>query len=268
MNKVPSVSDDDIQDYIDRRLDTAQSAQMEAAIADDPVLAAKVLAYTTQDAALREAGEQLLHDPVPAYLRDTVRNAPRRRFPRYAMQIAASIAFLAIGAAGGWYGSNYFDDESLLQPFIEQATLAHKLAVIEQPEGLELDSLDQTRISPRYVPAEFGNVSVRMPTLKRSNLTPVSLVSAVDPSGARMTVTYTDRQNRPRTLLIRKLSTGDDLPVKYNDDGEIPALHWIDGSLIYILVGEGTKDELVSIAEEIYRSSATAVKPSAIAPRR
>lgn len=266
MPELPALEDEELQDYIDGRLDAVQTTAFENRLASDPEMAAKAAAYRAQINAMQQLYDPILAEPVPERFQVIMRDARRQRWQPTIWRIAASIAFLAVGAAGGWYGNDYYlASKSLLDPFIQQATLSHKLAIVERADGLDLDETDQNRISPNYIPANFG-APVRIPTLKNSNLKPVSLVSATDSNGNRMTVTYADREKRRRTLFIRKISSGDDLPVKYKDDGEIPVLYWIDGPLIYVLVGEGSKDELVTIAEEIYRSSAAPLLPRGVTP--
>ena len=259
MTDLPSLSDDDLHDYIDGRMDTKRLAAAEQVLAGNPELAARVAAYRMQQESIRQLYNPILDDPVPARLREPVQRARRSARQHVCWRIAASILFLAAGAAGGWFANGYFASESyLLKPFINQAILSHKLATATSPEGLNVDRLDPDRLSPSYVPANFG-APVRIPTLRKSNLLPVALVSGKDANGARVTVTYADEQKRRRTLFIRKLSSGDSLPVKFSALEEMPVLYWIDGPLIYILVGEGDKSELLTIAEEIYRSPAVGV---------
>lgn len=255
-------SDDDLHAYLDGQLDEAGVAAVEAAIAQDTVVAEKISEFRAQRVAIKQLYDPVLDEPVPDHLRNVVRDARRGARHQTMMRIAASVVFLAVGAAGGWFANAYFASQDfLLEPFVREAVLAHELAITARSEGLTINKTDPDNLSPSYLPADFG-VPVKLPTLRRSELHPVALASGTGSKGSRVTVTYADRQDRRRTLFIRKFTTGKSLPVKYRTTDGFPVLYWLDGPLVYILVGEGDRGELISIAEEIYRSAAIGALPS------
>lgn len=262
MSEQRPLSDDDLHAYLDGQLDELGVAAVEAAIAQDAAIAEKIAAFRAQRAAIKQIYDPVLTEPVPDHLRKVVRDAQRGARRQTMMRIAASVVLLVVGAAGGWFTHAYFASQDfLLEPFVREAVLAHELAVTQKTKGLTINKTDPNSLSPSYLPADFG-VPVKLPTLRRSQLQPVSLATGTGAEGSRVTVTYADRQDRRRTLFVRKFTGGKSLPVKYRKTDGFPVLYWLDGPLVYILVGEGDRSELISIAEEIYRSAAIGALPS------
>lgn len=262
MSEQRPLSDDDLHAYLDGQLDEASMAAVEAAIAQDTILAEKIAEFRAQRVAIKQIYDPVLTEPVPDSLRKVVRDARRGARRQTMMRIAASVVFLVVGAAGGWFANAYFASQDfLLEPFVREAVLAHELAVTQKSKGLTINKTDPDNLSPSYLPADFG-VPVKLPTLRKSELQPVALATGTGAAGSRVTVTYADRQDRRRTLFVRKFTAGESLPVKYRKTDGFPVLYWLDGPLVYILVGEGDRKELISIAEEIYRSAAIGALPS------
>ena len=60
-----AITDADLQDYIEGRLDPAQRAKVEARLATDARLAEEVERLRRQALKLQEIGKTLLEDPIP-----------------------------------------------------------------------------------------------------------------------------------------------------------------------------------------------------------
>lgn len=63
------LTDQEIQDYIDDRLDRAARAAVFARLRASPTRGAQVVAMRRQQEALRQIGQEVLHEPVPLRLR-------------------------------------------------------------------------------------------------------------------------------------------------------------------------------------------------------
>ena len=109
------------------------------AVAPDPALAARVAEFRRQNAALHEAFDPWLDEPVPRRLVDAAR-APARasgRWRRFAPQFAAA-ATLVLGVALGWYGREaLLERDGTPTTFARQAALTHVLYAsdVESPGG-------------------------------------------------------------------------------------------------------------------------------------
>lgn len=106
------IDDDTLQAYVDGQLDAEAAARIDAALATDPVLAARVQCERALRAALHGAFDPVLDEPIPARLAALLQapadaapavtvtalspRRPRRRWVMPALAMAASIAALAV----------------------------------------------------------------------------------------------------------------------------------------------------------------------------
>lgn len=72
MNDRRALSDADLQDYIEGRLDSAQRARVEARLAADPQLAQEVERLRRQAMKLQEMGKAMLDEAVPREMLDLI----------------------------------------------------------------------------------------------------------------------------------------------------------------------------------------------------
>jgi anti-sigma factor RsiW len=106
------LSDDDIQDYIDGRLDPEAHAAVALQLLARRDLAAKVDTLRRQNEALKVIGQEILDEPIPERLRTAVRQAEaahsgglgaRGRVPRFA--VAAAVALIWVAGGLGWFAN-------------------------------------------------------------------------------------------------------------------------------------------------------------------
>ncbi|HEX5305186.1 MAG TPA: hypothetical protein VFW82_03760, partial [Dyella sp.] len=106
------IDDDTLQAFVDGQLDAEAAARMDALLATDQVLAARVQRERALRAALRGAFDPVLDEPVPARLAGLLQapsgaasaatvtalspRRPRRRWVMPALAMAASLAALAV----------------------------------------------------------------------------------------------------------------------------------------------------------------------------
>lgn len=109
----PYPSDEELVAFADGELDLAAATSIAAAIADDPLLAARVEGLKATRARLKEAFAGIANEPVPSSLTRLVmsggaaeaastetRAAPRR--PARSLPMAAALAGLLVGATATW----------------------------------------------------------------------------------------------------------------------------------------------------------------------
>ena len=122
MTQVP-ISDVDLQAFVDGQLDSKRRAEVEAYIAANPEAAQTVAAYRTQNSALHAAFDGVLNEPLPEAL---VRSPFGSRWTNL-RRLAAAIALLILGGAGGWWLNALVapDEQALAALMSERARIAH-----------------------------------------------------------------------------------------------------------------------------------------------
>jgi anti-sigma factor RsiW len=247
------VSDEDLSSYLDGGLEPLRRAQVEAAIRANPHLARTVAAYRAQEEDLREMAASVLEEPVPEALLNVVRKArrPSWRPPlRQFMQLAAA---LLVGVALGWLLQTTLQprDDDLLEPFIRQAVLSHELFE-DEPDTLREGEarLLQEVLSPFQTP-------IRVPQLLGADHRPVLFRSIEGRVGPGVELAYADAEGVLTSLLIRQHSDRDDVPVRFRQVDGRSVLYWLDGPLLYVLVGAGGEDHLRDMARGVYAATAS-----------
>lgn len=67
-----AITDDDLQDYIEGRLDEATRRRVEEQLARDPRLAEEVARLRRQASKLQEFGKRVLDEPIPQEMLDLI----------------------------------------------------------------------------------------------------------------------------------------------------------------------------------------------------
>ncbi len=67
-----AITDDDLQDYIEGRLDEAARRRVEEQLALDPRLAEEVARLRRQASKLQEFGKRVLDEPIPQEMLDLI----------------------------------------------------------------------------------------------------------------------------------------------------------------------------------------------------
>jgi hypothetical protein len=73
-----AITDADLQDYIEGRLDSSQRAKVEARLASDPGLAEEVERLRRQAVRLQEIGKTMLNEPIPREMLELIEKFPRK----------------------------------------------------------------------------------------------------------------------------------------------------------------------------------------------
>jgi len=274
------ISDQDLSDLIDGRLDPEREAAVRHALSEDPALARHYAILLEQDSMLRHLGDDILREPVPDSLTEILRKAepeagsaaepdaevrsaaepdaeirPRRwrssRGPVFAVACA-----LALGLVAGWFahGSLGQSETGLFDAAVEQAALSHKLFEVSGQPFAQTAGSDVLPVAD--LPQLFGT-PVRAPVLNGSGWTPVGLRTESGSGGNAVHIAYADADGDRVTLYVRPLSeSADDVPTNLVKAEGYDVLYWLDGPLIYALVGDEDGETLARLARQVYASRA------------
>lgn len=274
------VSDQDLSDLIDGRLDPEREAEVRRALDQDPGLTRHYAVLLEQDSMLRHLGDDILREPVPDSLTEILRRRepepgegateaepgggaaqpdaevrPRRwrssRGPAFAVAFA-----LCLGLVGGWFGRGSLggSEVGLFDAAVEQAALSHKLFEASSEPFKNLTASDVLPVGD--LPHLFGT-PVRAPVLNGSGWTPVGLRTESGQGGNAVHIAYADEEGNRVTLYVRPLSeAADDVPTNLVEAEGYDVLYWLDGPLIYALVGDQDRETLAGLARQVYASRA------------
>lgn len=259
------ISDEDLSDYLDGRGDLETRLRVAAVIERDPGVAARFSVLKAHDEELRALGADILTEPVPARLRSVLQQAPpapeqpvtrlrpawRFGFARVA-QLAAAVA---AGIAIGWWANLYYrgSPDDLLEPFIRQAVLSHQL--FQASENFENLRGGAPQASVSAIDTPFLT-PVRLPESLDVGYRPIMLRSVQGAVGAGLQIAYVRDDGDWVSLMVRQNSDQDDVPVRLREEEGLQVLYWLDGPLVYALVGAGDEADLRRLARNLYAAPA------------
>jgi anti-sigma factor RsiW len=266
-DKSMSVSEEELQAYVDGLLDSARAAEIEARLAANPEAAERAQAYRAQNRALRAMFEPVLDEPVPARLTETLRR-PRRTLP---LRAAAALAWLAVGAVAG-YGLHGWLTPQATPTLIadgtearaarqggrdgglaERAAVAHVVYAAEVLHPVEVTAEQEKHLvqwlskrlgkelrTPDFTPFGYQLVGGRLLPGDRG---PAAQFMYQDARGARLTlyVSVPDEGTQPSAF-------------RYEKEAGTHVLYWVDRDLCFALAGEPDRARLMDIAHVAYQA--------------
>ena len=146
-----SVTDADVNAYVDGQLAPARMPAVEDAIDRDPALAARVAELRRQNAALRDAFDTWIAEAPPARLvAATMSDPARRRSPPWLRAAFAAAASLIVGLGIGWFGRDAIASARRHAYVVHAPGGARARAICERRESPGRD-LGRGRATPRAV---------------------------------------------------------------------------------------------------------------------
>lgn len=249
-----SCSDAQLHAYVDGHLDLAGRQRVETMLEQQPELAARVAAWQRQNSALREAMAPIDTAPIPAALSDMLQ---RRRGPRQwsggIARIAAALALLFIGGAGGWLARDQLTpemQEAHAVDLVSSALAAHRIYAVEVRHPVEVGAdeethlvawlskrLGRTLVAPRLTDMGFALVGGRLlPTTEG----PAAQLMYQNATGQRITLYLLATAGKTTTAF------------RMTEQNDISLFYWIDGGLGCAIAGPIDRNMLMKIARLAY----------------
>jgi anti-sigma factor RsiW len=259
MNGLPV--DDDLHAFVDGQLAPGRRAEVEAALARDPELAARAAAYRAQNALLREGLDSWLDEPVPARL--IAAAGPHGARWRWLPWMATAAA-LVIGVALGWSGRDYIlAREGVPTTFAREAAFAHAIYSADARRPVEVSANEaqglvtwltrrtgHTALAPDLTSVGFELVGGR---LLAGNEKPTALLM------------YENAAKQRLTLQWRKLAPGsEETQFRYAVENGVGVFYWVDDSCAYALSGSLDRRELLAAARVAYGQITSAAQASPV----
>lgn len=274
------VSDEELSDLIDGRLDEESRTAIERELEQDLTLARRYSLLLEQDRMLAGLGAEILSEPVPDRLRAILLGADEDgaqgageeggdqggsgsgatgsgRGKARGPQILVLITGIAAGLAGGWFGHAQLASDNpggIFQTTLEQAAISHRL--FEVAPGNAISDLGDDDVLPAAALPDLFRTPVRAPVLRGSRWVPVGLRTETGSGGSAIQIAYADKDGEKVTLYVRPIDETEDVLSNVVRAEGYRVLYWLDGPMLYALVGDIEEEELSGLARDVYASRA------------
>ena len=240
------ITETDLHAYVDGRLSGSDRADVEAFIAAHPEEAERVRAWREQAGALRSLYDPILDEAVPAELAAV---PARPAWHRYAF--AAGV--FMVGIALGWVAKGTLVPGAQSAPSLaRQAAIAHVVYAPEVRHPVEVPAAEEQHLVrwlskrvgkdlqiPHLVPLGYDLVGGRLLSGPQG---PVAHFMYQDARGQRLTLYVSRTRGEPRDTAFR-----------FSQEDRVSVFYWVDGNFGYALSGEIGREQLLKIANVVYK---------------
>jgi anti-sigma factor RsiW len=250
----------DIQAFVDGQLALGRAAVVEAALSEDPELAARIAALRAQNAALRDALDPALAEPIPAHLVAAAVPPDSRaaRFGRRLTPALAVAATLIVGVGVGWFGRDALIERAgTPTTFARQAAFAHALYAADVNRPVEIWAAEEKRLVT-WLTRRLG-FQVHAPDLNAVGYALVGgrLVAGNEKPTALFM--YENAEKQRLSLQVRKQAPGTrETAFRYAVENGVGVFYWIDDACGYAISGNVDRAQLLKIAHVVYGQLAAA----------
>jgi anti-sigma factor RsiW len=244
---VSSLSEEDLQRFVDGELDPSRRAELELQIAQHPDDAERVRSLQELNAGLKALLDPELSEPVPQrFLQKDGRRSGRMRW------IGLAAGLFAVGIATGWLAHGVINAPLPTYNLPKQAAIAHVVYSPEVRHPVEVDAKEEDHLvrwlskrlgtdlkAPKLGPLGYELVGGRL--LSGPN-GPVAHFMFQDARGARLTLYVSAQRGETRETAFR-----------FSQEDRVSVFYWIDGRNGYALSGELGREQLLRIANAVYQ---------------
>lgn len=238
--------------YADGEIAGHESRVLDERLASDPEARAKVDTWRRQKAWLKEAFDPVLDEAVPGQIKAALRH--RRGFTLSPYAIAAALALLIIGGAAGWF-TNLQMSAPQARQFTDLAIEAHEIYTHENRHAVEVAATDSDHLTT-WLSKRIGQKLV-IPDLSAKGYSFMGgrlLAAGAEPAAQFM---YEDQAKRRITIFVAASAAHKDTSFLITQKDNVTACYWLDGPLSFVIAGETSRDEILSIAHLVYQSFET-----------
>jgi len=255
---VSTISDDDLMAFADGQLAPERAAVVAAAAAADPALGQRAAALRAQNAALREALDPWLAEPIPTRLLAAAAPPPQPSAWTAWRPYLAVAATLALGLAIGWFGRDLTLERSgTPTSFARAAAFTHVLYAADQRRPVEVWANEEKGLVT-WLTRRLG-VQAHAPDLNSVGFALVGgrLVAGHEKPTALLM--YENAEKQRLTLQWRRNDPSvEETAFRYAVENGVGVFYWIDHDCSYALSGRVDKAQLLAIARVVYGQLAAA----------
>ena len=276
--------------WLDGELDAANRAQVDAWLRDHPEDAAQVRLWAADRDALRARFDPVLDEPIPSALLQAVQQpgaAPRASNQAVWRRVAVVAGLLlAGGAAGGLVGASLAGGDGahlavLPLPWADgskvrtggwthRAALAHTVYAPEVRHPVEVNvaqgSAAEQKAQEEHL-ARWLSKRLDMPVhlydLRALGFELVGGRLLPDTAGPGAQLMYQNSGGQRVTLYLRKPEAGASSAFRFQRDGDLNLFYWVEDGYGCALVGKLPREQLLVLAEAIYKQAEDHIQPAA-----
>jgi anti-sigma factor RsiW len=264
-----------VNQWFDHELTAADNEHLLERISEDAALAEFAHELSAQRIAMREFGDQVLGEPIPARLLASVQGVARTSAwrPRHWV-MAASVTVMAF--ALGWWGRGADNaGQHLAGPWLSSATsvrtvpdrasllthdavVAHAVYSPEVRHPVEV-AADQQAHLVQWLSKRLG-VPLHAPDLQAQGFLLVGGRLLPGDEGARAQLMYQNAQGERITLYVARLKEHQPSAPSFRieaSDG-LSAFFWASDDQAFVLSGRLERSALLALSESVYQQSANA----------
>jgi anti-sigma factor RsiW len=243
--------------FVDGQLDGPIARGVEARMAGDAELQARVESYRRQKAAIRALFNGALEEPTPIHLL-----LPRPRKPQWTWRMAAAVAGLLIGsAAGGGISWQTLQPEVPLlaaesEGFVMRAASAHAVNATEAIFSGRLGNDDPQALA--YWLAQRLGVPLQPPNLEGADFKLVGGRLLPDAANAAAQFIYQRADGVRLTLYVRATRLGVVEPgFKWQTVNGLRICFWFTDSASFAMAADLTQAEMKALAQMVRSQGAS-----------
>ncbi len=250
-----AIDEAEMHAWIDGQLDAERAGAVEASVATDAELAVRANAYAEQNREVRALFGGVADEPLPERLR-AANIASRQSRRRRLMPIAASIAWLAVGLAGGWLANNWLGDRALVEAsrhVAQEAVSAHRVYAVEVLHPVEIFA-DQQAHLVKWLSKRLGH-DIRVPDLAPLGFKLVGgrLLPAEGGEPAAHFL-YEDKTGRRVTVYVSVYESGQETAFRYQEMQGVGAFVWLEPEMGYAIAGDIPREPLLAVGKIVYET--------------
>ncbi|MBB2960875.1 anti-sigma factor family protein [Methylobacterium sp. R2-1] len=253
---VRPITEDDLQAFVDERLEATRRTEVEAYLACHPDVSRRVERMRALGNDLRGVFAPVAVEPVPAQL-NLAHLVEARRRPRLpAWQAAAAAVLLALGGLGGWGLRGTLSPPMIgVDALAQEASANYSVYAPDHMRPVELAASESDELA-RWFSARLER-RVGVPDLSSSGYRLMGGRLVATPHGPAGLLMYDDHHGTRLVMLMRPMAQPGDVPMREHRSGSAAGYAWAQDGLGYSLVGASDPVGLHTLANEIRRTTAT-----------
>lgn len=245
------ISETELNAWLDGELLEARREEVAAYLAAHPDDAVRLKSYRRNDESLAARFDAVMDEPIPPRLSER----PRARHARpLAYAAAAAVGWLALGGFAGWHlhgmqGSELPGDAPA---WARRAAVAHVVYSPEVRHPVEVPANEETHLV-NWLSKRLGT-SLKIPRLDSLGYTLVGGRLLPGDQGPVAQFMYQDSRGMRLTLYVRtNRDQNRETAFRFAQDANVRQFYWIDRGLGYALSGEIEREDLLRVANAVYR---------------